>query len=65
MLRMRRGRAPLAMAGLQIAVVAAASVGIRARAAAATHLSIELDPVRPDDPLRRTSFASGTFRGCM
>lgn len=31
-----------------------AEVGIRARVARATHLSVELDPVRPDDPLRRT-----------
>jgi hypothetical protein len=31
-----------------------AEVGIRARVAPATHLSVELDPVRPADPFRRT-----------
>ena len=31
-----------------------AEVGVRARVAPGTHLLVELDPVRPDDPFRRT-----------
>ena len=38
-----------------------AEVGIRARVASRAHLSIELDPVRPSDPLRRTYLRLAPF----